>query len=86
MKMINPSPDHEAFYQEVCVILGKYEERGVPPIQLLALTANVAGKLMAMLDHREFTADEAMQVVCSNLERGNQEIVDRLLGGASGSA
>ena len=72
MKCKVASPTHEAFYQEVCVVLKKYEDQGTQPIELLAMMSNLIGKQMALLDQRQFTADEAMQVVCSNLELGNR--------------
>ena len=63
MKCKVASPTHEAFYQEVCVVLKKYEDQGTQPIELLAMMSNLIGKQMALLDQRQFTADEAMQVV-----------------------
>ena len=86
MKCKVASPTHEAFYQEVCVVLKKYEDQGTQPIELLAMMSNLIGKQMALLDQRQFTADEAMQVVCSNLELGNQQVLDKLLSETAGSA
>ena len=85
-KMVPANPAHEAFYQDVCVVLKKYEDQGTPPIELLAMTANLIGKQLALLDQREYTAEEAMEVVSSNLELGNQQILNELLGKTAGTA
>lgn len=80
------SPLHEEAYQDFCVLLKKYEARGVTGVDMLALASNVVGKLIALLDQTRYTEEEAMEIVCSNLEAGNQQILDELMNRTAGSA
>jgi hypothetical protein len=86
MKQKAATPVQEALYQEICTVLKKYEDRGlVQPIEMLAVMANLVGKQIALLDQTKFTPDEAMQVVCANIEFGNQLIIGDLLGKTAGT-
>jgi hypothetical protein len=78
---------HEAFYQEVCLVLKKYEERyKLPGEEILAIMSNMVGKLLANLDQTKFTEAAGMEVVCKNLEMGNQQVLDALLERTAGNA
>jgi hypothetical protein len=77
-------PEHVVAYEEVCDLLAKNEHAGVSAEQLLAIAANVVGKLMALQDRREVTPEEAMAIVLMNIEAGNKEAVDGL--SAAGAA
>lgn len=44
-------------------------------LELLAIAANMVGKLIAMQDQRTITPRRAMDLVVMNLEIGNQQVM-----------
>ena len=49
-----------------------------PARELLAVAANLVGKLVAMQDQRTMTPAEAMEIVAMNIEHGNKQVLDQL--------
>lgn len=78
-------PEHEAAYQDLCAIVNKYADK-LSPIELLAIAANMTGKLAAMQDQRSISPDYAMEVISRNLEYGNKTVIDQLRNAKGGSA
>lgn len=70
-------PEHEIAYQDLCALANKHAGN-LSAIELLAVAANMLGKLVAMQDQRTTTADEAMEVVAKNLEHGNAQVLEQL--------
>jgi hypothetical protein len=70
-------PEHEISYLDLCQLLNRHEGR-LSPLELLAVAANMVGKLVALQDQRTVTPAMAMEVVARNIEHGNKELVDRL--------
>lgn len=70
-------PEHEAAYQDLVSLLRRNAPQ-VTSLEMLAIAANLVGKLVAMQDQTTVTVDDAMKVVAKNLERGNAEVLDRL--------
>lgn len=54
--------------------------------ELLAVTAHLVGQLIALQDQRAMTPAMAMDLVGRNIEQGNREVVDGLLGSTGGHA
>ncbi len=77
MAMKTARPEHEVLYQDLCALVAKYDH--LPPKELLAIAANMVGKLVAMQDHRVMTPAQAMEIVAKNIEYGNQQVVGELL-------
>lgn len=79
-------PEHEVAYQDLISLLAKYAGE-LTAYEMLAVAANVVGKLVALQDQREVTVAEAMEVIARNVAYGNKQVVDRLARGPSeGSA
>lgn len=70
-------PEHEVAYQELCVLLDKHAGH-LTAMDMLAVAANLLGKLVAMQDQRTVTPAMAMEVVAKNIERGNQQVMLQL--------
>lgn len=70
--MLPTNARHEAMYQELLVVLGKYD---LPAKELLAVTSNMVGKILAMQDQRTMTVAGAMEIVSRNIEEGNRQAV-----------
>ncbi|HTQ70630.1 MAG TPA: hypothetical protein VMH92_03950, partial [Acidocella sp.] len=47
-------------------------------LEVLAIAANMVGKLVALQDQRTVTTQIAMETVAQNLEAGNQDVLDQL--------
>lgn len=78
-------PEHEVAYQDLCALMNKHADK-LSSLELLAIGANMVGKLVAMQDQRTVTPKQAMEVVANNLELGNQQVIEQLSNTAGGSA
>lgn len=75
--------EHEAFYQDLMVLLKKHAGH-LDALEMLAVASLAVGKLTAMQDHRRLTGPQVMKVVAENLQLGNKqmlyEVAQELLG------
>jgi len=69
-------PEHEVLYQDLCALCNKHKD--LPALELLAVAANMLGKLIALQDQRKVTPAQAMEIVARNLEHGNKTILEEL--------
>lgn len=69
--------EHEVAYQELVALVRRHAGK-LSSLELLAVAANMVGKLVAMQDQRTVTPAEAMDVVLKNMEHGNQQVVTQL--------
>lgn len=79
-----PSSEHQALYADLMVALKKHE--GLPALELLAVTANLVGKLLAMQDQRKYSVDALLAMIMRNIEQGNVEACAPIQGPAAGRA
>ena len=80
-------PEHEIAYQDLAALIKKRTDKyGLSSEELLAVAANMLGKIIALQDQRTMTKDRAMKIVCANLEMGNQHIIGELVGKSEGEA
>lgn len=70
-------PEHEAAYQDLCALVNKHADK-LDALELLAVAANMLGKLVALQDQRKITPSKAMEVVARNIEHGNKQVLDQL--------
>lgn len=78
-------PEHEVAYQDVCQLVSKHANE-LSALELLAVAANMVGKLVALQDQRTTSIEMAMKVVSMNIEHGNLTVVEQLTNSAGGSA
>lgn len=71
-------PQHEVLYQDLCKLVSKHAAN-VSAQELLAVAANMLGKLVAMQDRRTMSSAIAMEIVAQNLEHGNKMVLDQLM-------
>lgn len=69
--------EHEVAYRDLCALVKKHANK-ISSIELLAVAANMLGKLIALQDQRVVTPDMAMEIVRQNIEHGNKQIIDQL--------
>lgn len=70
-------PEHEVAYQDLCALVSKHAAK-LTAMELLAVAANMLGKLVALQDQRTMTPAKAMEIVARNVEHGNQQVFDHL--------
>lgn len=85
MKTIPASPTLVAFRSDIALVLKKHGEH-LTALEMLALTAHLTGQLVALQDQRLVSPAMAMELVAENIELGNREIVNGLLGPTVGNA
>jgi hypothetical protein len=76
--VLKARPEHEVAYQDLYELVRKHADK-LSAIELLAVAANMLGKLVAMQDQCIISPQEAMEVVVRNLESGNQQAIAQLL-------
>lgn len=82
--IIEAKPQHEITYQELCDLLNMRAPE-LSALELLAVAANMVGKLIAMQDQRKVSPEFAMEIVIHNIKIGNEQIFN-LLDSPRGSA
>lgn len=78
-------PEHEVAYQDLCQLVNKHAGK-LTTIELLAVAANMVGKIVAMQDQRTTTPEAAMEVVAANIEHGNRSIFEHLANNTGGNS
>lgn len=69
---------HEVAYEELNDLLKRHAAQ-LSPVEILAIAANVVGKLIAFQDQRTMTVDLAMKIVGKNIEIGNAQAQRELM-------
>lgn len=72
-------PEYEVAYQDLISLIAKHKDK-VTKEELLAISANVVGKIIAMLDQRTMTPEQALTIVDMNIQRGNQQALAQICG------
>lgn len=78
-------PEHEIAYQDLVKLVSKHAAK-LTALELLAVAANMLGKLIALQDQRTVTPAMAMEVVAKNIEHGNGQVIKELAVNTGGSA
>lgn len=84
VKVVTAKPEHKVAYEDLAGLIQKHADK-VDAEGLLAIASNMVGKLIAMQDQRTMSQDRAMATVAENIEAGNREMMEQLLG-SKGSA
>jgi hypothetical protein len=70
-------PEHEVAYQDLCQLVNRHASK-LTSLELLAVAANMLGKLIALQDQRTISPSQAMEIVGQNIEHGNKQVLDEL--------
>lgn len=70
--------EHEIAYQDLAALMARHADK-MTALELLAVAANLVGKLVAMQDQRKVTPELAMKIVAENLEFGNQQALEQVM-------
>ena len=84
-RIIAVTPAHVAFMDDLKGVITRHQH--LSAAEMLALTSQLVGIIVASQDQRTTTPEMAMRMVSSNIERGNQMAVSDLMHGeTAGSA
>jgi NADH:ubiquinone oxidoreductase subunit E len=72
-----PTAAQNALLASLRAALGDHTH--LSPQEILAVTSQLVGMLVAVQDQTRFTPDQVMEVVAANIESGNREVVASLL-------
>lgn len=72
---LEPTPEHEAFLEELKAALGN-SGKDLPAEHLLAIAAQFVGMLVALQDQRRYTASAVLDIVARNIEVGNASAIE----------
>lgn len=67
-------PKHVVAYQDLIALVAKYKD-SASAVELLAIAANMVGKLVALQDQHIITPSECMALIARNIEAGNQQVI-----------
>jgi hypothetical protein len=73
-----PNAGHHQLVMELNGTLDKFELRGIPKVEQVALLAQIVGRLICECDGRQYTSGELMACVAMNIASGNKAASDRL--------
>ena len=76
-KWIQPLPEHAVAYVDLCALVGRHADK-VTAVEMLAIAANMIGKLIAIQDRTTMTPARAMEIVMANIEGGNREAIESM--------
>lgn len=85
MSLHKAKPEHEVAYQDLAALIRKHADK-MTALEVLAVAANMVGKIIAMQDQRTTTPAVAMAIVAENIEYGNKQMLDLLAGSEGGHA
>lgn len=77
MKLHLAKEEHEVLYQDLCRLVNKHADK-LTSLEVLAVAANMVGKLIALQDQRSVSPEMALSVVSLNIEHGNQQVLNQL--------
>lgn len=68
---------HHVAYDDLVALVRKHADK-MTSMELLAIAANVVGKLVAMQDQTTVSPAMAMEVVARNIQLGNHEVLAKI--------
>ncbi len=71
-------PEHEVLYQDLVKLLRRHGNK-VTAEEMLAIGANMLGKLLAYQDQRVMTRERGLEIIINNIECGNQQAVEEVM-------
>lgn len=80
---VEPTTRHHDLKIDLAALLRNYQD--LAPVEILAVSAQIVGMLIAIQDQRTVTPESAMKTVLVNIEMGNLSAIEPL-GMPGGSA
>ena len=83
-KAIQPTKAHEELRLDYVKALQKHPT--MPPIEMLCITAQFLGQLIALQDQTRWTSEQIMAMISMNIQQGNKAAVDTIFSHPKGNA
>lgn len=84
-RVIDPSPEHQAFYSALTKALAYGEkECHLSQHEILAISAQIVGKVIACMDSTKYSTATAWEIVHVNIEIGNAQMLEQMQKDAGG--
>ena len=77
IRNILANPEHEVVFEELAALVNRHGAK-MTGLEILAVAANMVGKIIALQDQRTVSVKFAMDLVLANIEAGNQQIFNQL--------
>ena len=77
IRKILANPEHEVVFEELAALVNRHGAK-MTGLEILAVAANMVGKIIALQDQRTVSVKFAMDLVLANIEAGNQEIFNQV--------
>ena len=77
IRNILANPEHEVVFEELAALVNRHGAK-MTGLEILAVAANMVGKIIALQDQRTVSVKFAMDLVLANIEAGNQEIFNQV--------
>jgi len=78
IEMQQATPEQEITYTQLCAFLRQHSGN-LTPQQLLAMVANVLGKVLALQDQSTMTLNDAMEIINKNIIAGNKQALAAMM-------
>jgi sulfur transfer protein SufE len=78
MSVRTAKPEHEVLYQDLAKLIGRHGDN-VTAEEMLAIGANMLGKLLAFQDQRTMTRERGLEIIIQNIELGNQQAIAEVM-------
>lgn len=84
-KAVKPNENHLKFRKELedAIRKGGLELQAE---EILAITAHFVGQLIALQDQRKYNSETIMELVTENIQKGNTEVIEKLICETGGNA
>ena len=83
-KTLEPTDKHQQFRLDMIGVLRKYPD--LPAVELMCVTAQFLGQLIALQDQTKYSNEAIMKMVGTNIENGNKTAISTIFGGHGGNA
>lgn len=84
-QVVDATPQHEKIYQDLIALINKHAG-ALTAIEVLAVAANIVGKLAAMQDQRLYTGRDLEVLIANNIALGNSQVLKRVFAEPEGRA
>ena len=74
---ITPTINHIKYMDDLKALIAKHGA-GLTGPELLALSAQMVGNIIALQDQKTMTSDQAIMIVSKNMEIGNKVVLDQM--------
>ena len=83
MKLLSPTPQHNTLMEDLKSAIIKNKE--LPLDEILAITSQLVGSLIALQDQTKYTAVVAVQLVEENISIGNKMAIESMFDDIKGN-